>query len=231
MEYDGSIMRRAFWVITALAIGCGSAETEPDRFGDDDDATSAQAGPTTGVGGVATTGGTGAMTTAGGAPTTSSGSSPVTTSSSSSGTTCNDPGPEPNNTMGAASYLGAIDDCDSSGLAFSGVLANNDVDWFSYDGSDVTFCSVNPSRTITADTQVRLCKYPTCVSGTPEFTCPAGTSPDNVDGVDGCCSTSEVSFGFGCGGFGQVSDDAEVYLRIDKPSGIDCVSYSVSFHY
>lgn len=222
MMYDWTVSR-AFILGTALALfgACGGTETEKSRF--DDDEGSGGAPTSTGVGGVVTTG-------VGGAPTTSSsGGSPVTTSSSTSGMPCSDPGPEPNDTLGQAAYLGTIDDCDSSAMSFSGVLGDGDVDWFEYDGADVSFCSVNPSRTITADAQVRLCKYPTCVQGTPEYTCPAGSSPDSTGGLNGCCSTGEVSFGFGC--TGTISDDAIVYLRIDKPSGFSCVSYSVSFHY
>lgn len=142
---------------------------------------------------------------------------------------CPDSGPEPNDTMGAATFLGAIDDCDSSGLSFSGVLGNNDVDWFSYEASDVSFCAVNPTRTITADGQVRVCKYPVCVTGTESFTCPQGSSPDSSNGMSGCCSTTEVGFDFNCEG--PISDDATVYLRIDKPSGFSCVNYSVTLHY
>jgi hypothetical protein len=210
-----------------LALSCVREESDPGRF--DDDGSSAQgAGPTTGVGGGSVTTGVGAT---GGAPmtTSSSSSSMVTTSSSSSGMPCSDPGPEPNETFQGASYLGAIDDCDSSGMAFSGVLDGNDVDWFYYDGTDVFGCSVGPARTISADNQVRICKYPVCVQGTPDFTCPAGSSPDVANGFDGCCAEGEMSFGFGC--TGTSSDDAQVFLRIDKPSGFACVNYSVSFHY
>lgn len=228
MMYDRPVRRSAI-LCTSLAVlsACGGSETEKSRFDDDGGSGGAPTGPTTGVGGIITTG----IGGAGGAPTTTSasGGSPVTTSSSGAGMPCNDPGPEPNDGLAQATYLGTIDDCDSSVMSFSGVLGDNDVDWFEYDGTDVSFCSVNPSRTITADAQVRLCKYPTCVQGTPEFTCPAGTSQDSTGGLLGCCSTGEVSFGFGCSG--TISDDATVYLRIDKPSGFSCVSYSVSFHY
>ena len=142
---------------------------------------------------------------------------------------CNDPGPEPNDGIGQATYLGAIDDCDSSGLTFSGVLAGNDVDWFAYDASDVFGCSVNPERMITSDGQVRLCKFPTCVQGTPDVTCPAGSTPETANGLMGCCSTTMAAMELDC--LDVISDDATVYLRIDKPPAFSCVSYSGSFHY
>jgi hypothetical protein len=210
--------------MTALAASCGSGETERSRF-DDDGSGGTQA--TTGVGGTPVTTGTGAS---GGDPvtTTGPGGSPVT-NSSSSGMPCNDPGPEPNNNIGQATYLGAIDDCDSSELTFSGVLGDNDVDWFVYDASDDFLCAVGPDRTISADGQIRLCKYPTCVNGTPDFTCPGDTSPDMSNGLSGCCSTSQITMDLDCLGF--TSDDAIIYLRIDKPGGFSCVSYSGTFHF
>ena len=214
-------------IACVLVLSCAADETEKSRF--NDGGSSAEGtGPTTGVGGTAVTTGAGAM---GGMPatTSSTGSSPVTTSSSSSGQVCNDPGPEPNDTIQQATYLGAIDDCDGSGSSFSGVLDGNDVDWFYYQGSDAFGCAVGPVRTINADAQVRICKYIECLSGTPEFTCPANAALDNAGGLPGCCAQDGLDFGINC--TGTSDDSANVYLRIDKPSGFSCVSYSVSFHY
>ena len=130
----------------------------------------------------------------------------------------------------AVQNLGTIDDCDGSGLSVSGVLAGNDVDWYEYDGTDGFSCLVTPTRNITADGQVRLCKYLECNSGTTSVTCPGGTQADtSPQGHPGCCGAPVVAPELECIGTGDES--AKVYFRIDKPSAFDCVSYTVNFNY
>ncbi|MEZ4439081.1 MAG: hypothetical protein R3B72_08330 [Polyangiaceae bacterium] len=222
---------RSAWVgfcVVGVMVACSQAEPERKRFeeGGGGSGATISTGGDLGVGG-ASGGSTPVTVGAGGMPVTSASSS--STSSSSSGMPCNDPGPEPNDTLATATYLGSIDDCNGSGLTFQGVLDGDDVDWFTYDAADVSFCSVDPYRELVADSQVRLCKYLDCVSGTTQVTCPSGTSTSTASGLDGCCGTSPFTVDVNC--TGTLSDDTTVYFRIDKPSGFSCVSYSGSFHY
>jgi hypothetical protein len=218
-------VKRLAAILVACAYGfvACSQDAEPERTFDDDAATSATAG------GVVTM----MMTSAGagGAPTmvtTGQGAGMMTTTTTGPG--CVNDSNEPNNTEAAAVALGSIDDCDGSGLSFSGVLADNDVDWYSYEAADVFGCSVDPTRNLSADGQARLCKYFECYVGPAAVTCPAGTQEDtSPQGKPGCCGQGTVAPTLDC--TDVISDDATVYLRIDKPSGFSCVNYSATFHY
>ena len=79
---------------------------------------------------------------------------------------------------------------------------------------------------------LRICKYIQCKSGNTTFTCPSNTSPDTVDGIAGCCWTGNASVeivDLDCSG--TTSENTNVYLRVDAPSAVDCLPYSVAFHY
>jgi len=216
---------RGSFIWLALAVcgagACTSQETI-DRFEDDGGTTAPSGGGVMvgpgGAGGVGGTGGAGGM-----------GQGGVTTSSGG-GPDCTNDANEPNDSEQQATDMGTIDDCNGSGFGFAGVLANNDVDWFSYDGQDTFGCSVDPSRSITADAQARVCKYFDCGSADEDVTCSANTQADtSPSGRPGCCGQTVVEPTINC--LGTSSDDATVYLRIDKPSGFSCVSYSVDLHY
>ena len=215
-------------VAAQLFSGC-TQEAEPRRFEDDGaDNGSTQTSVSAGGNGATTSGVGGAGASGAAGPTTSAGGTGVTTTSASGGGCPNDQY-ESNNTEGSAHFLGTIDDCDSSALTVSAVLSGNDTDWFVYDGTD-EFCSVTPSRTIGASGQARLCKFFDCGAYEEDVTCAAGTSAEqSPGGLPGCCGIGVVEPSINC--LDTISDDASVYLRIDKPPAIPCVTYTIDLHY
>jgi len=166
--------------------------------------------------------------------TTSSTSSTSASSTSSGPPPCDDTGPsEPaNDARAGAHFLGTINDNDSQGSSFAGVVASmNDPDWYRYEANDALGYVVDPSRTSVAP-GLRICKYIQCKSGNTSFTCPSNTSPDTVDGIAGCCWTGNASIEIAdldCSG--TTSENTNVYLRVDAPTAVDCLPYSVAFHY
>lgn len=189
----------------------------------------------TGVGGSGQSSSSGSSSTS---TSTTSASSTTSSSTSASSTSsgpppCDDTGPsEPaNDSRLNAHYLGKINDDDESGSSFAGVVASmNDPDWYRYEGDDSIYV-VDASRTSVAP-GLRICKYIQCKSGNTTFTCPSNTSPDTVDGIAGCCWTGNASVeivDIGCSG--TINENTNVYLRVDAPTPVDCLPYSVSFHY
>jgi hypothetical protein len=213
-------MRR--WLLAfAVLAACEEDEQRNDRFRDDDAGGGGATAATTTTGG---SGGSGGM---GGA--TASSASTSAPASSSTGQTCNDPHPEePNDTEATATYLGAIDDCDGSGMILEGVLPDGDVDWWTYDGIDDVGCVVDADRQLTSQGgSILVCKYFDCPG--VAVTCPGGTSPDSSpSGLPGCCGTSSFNVAPNCTG---LDESAYVFLRVEKQPIDPCVSYSIAFHY
>lgn len=175
--------------------------------------TSATGGTTNGgTGGV---GGSGALGGSGGSGGT--GGTPVP---------CDDVGFEPNETESSATDLGAISDCDGSGSSLGAKLDTEaDVDFYAYDGSDDSGCTVDP--TVTTGDSVRVCMFADC-SGVSAG-CTAGTS-SNLGGLPGCCvdGPGTVTVDVNCSG---ISDDATMYIRIDQGAAGVCTDYSFDYHY
>ena len=145
-----------------------------------------------------------------------------------SGGSCTNDMYEANDTQATATDLGQINDCDKNGSSVSGVLAGGDVDWFTYKGSDTFGCSVNPSRDITSDGQAKLCKYIRC-PGLKLDKCPNdSTSDTSPEGDPGCCTTTKMELGINCNG---ASDDATIFLKVEKPPAFTCVNYTFNYHY
>ena len=94
----------------------------------------------------------------------------------------------------------------------SGVLADlEDADWFKYKGDDTTFNFVDPTREITTQGSLRLCKFVQCDDGNPDVSCPGGTTPEmSPDGRSGCCGSGGFDLGIECSG---IDDNAWVYIR------------------
>jgi hypothetical protein len=206
-------------VLPAAIASCVTEErTDDDGRFSTDAASSSSSG--VGIGGA---GGNPVGPGAGGNSTSSS-----STSGSGAGVPCPDNGPEPNNSEATATNLGMIDDCDNSGSMVSGTLAGNDVDWYKYQGSDTFGCNVDAYRSITSDGQARVCKFPDCPNLV--VTCPAGTVPEtSPTGLAGCCSLNPFQLAVDCPN--TTSDDATVYIRVDKPPSFACVNYTLEFHY
>jgi hypothetical protein len=213
-------------LVLPLFAACIEDEGTDGRFDDDDGTTAVTVGSTS-AGGGSSVGGGSAM---GGASASSSGGATTTTTTSSSGAggACVDDGPEPNETEATATDLGLISDCNAD-VTLDGVLAGADVDWYKYSGSDDfgISCSVDPYRSIMADGQVRICKFFECDG--LSVTCPMGSTVEvSPDGRDGCCGLNNLDISINCSG---ISDDATVYIRLDKPPAFQCVDYAMSYHY
>jgi hypothetical protein len=217
-----------------LVMACASGTaSRPD--GGEGGLLAGAGGATTGMGGEQSgpTGGFGGSPSNGGAPAQSGGSS----GDGGAGPGCVDNGiGEPNESEATAYPLvsGAIEDCDGDGSTFAGTLAPGDVDWITYEGSDVFGCVVDPTRAISqSQSGMRMCKFFQCISGDTEVTCPSGTtSATSPGGRAGCCGT----MGFGVSGLnctGTSSDDTDVYIRLDMPNGnaSTCNDYTLAYHY
>jgi hypothetical protein len=207
--------------------GFGGDDTSSSASGDDT-TTSTGAGPTS-----TTTSATGGSTTGG--STTSSTTGAGSSGSGNHDDECFDDGEgEPaNDAEGGAVDLGTIDDCNWNGSAIVGTLDGaDDVDWYVYTGDDVAGCSVEPQRTISMG--ARLCKFFECVSGDVEFDCPNGTkAASSPQGLPGCCADEPGQAiqmdDLNC--TWTIDDDVVVYMRVDNPDGLACVSYGIDFHY
>lgn len=139
---------------------------------------------------------------------------------------------EPNGNESEATFLGDINDSDASGSMISGVIDHaDDVDWYSYNGDDDFGTVVDPTRAITADGGLRVCKFMECLNGLPntEVECPTGADlAMSPAGRPGCCSTDGFDVPLDCSG--TTDDSAAVFIRIDNP-GNQCVSYTIDYHY
>ena len=174
------------------------------------------------------------------ATTTSSGST-TATSSSTGGPMCGDVGPEPNDTFESAHDLGTIGDGDGDGGSVSANLGQggDDVDWYKYRGEDNVGSVVDPTRMLIG-AGIRICKYIRCGDANDpndedeDFECPGGTTTDvDAAGDPGCCWTSglDVQIDLVCGSSSLNSDDATIFIRIDRPNGMGCESYQLDYHY
>jgi hypothetical protein len=159
----------------------------------------------------------------------------VTVASSSSGPSCSaapSPG-EPNDSEQDAYDLGNITDCDSTGGSLSGLLETpSAVDWYRYHGqSTVSFCIVDPTRSVTSSDAIRVCKYAVCDNQqSTTITCPQGTTSDtSPEGRDGCCGSGGFTMKVSCGG-AFTPNTSTVFIRIDQAAS-NCVTYSMMYHY
>jgi hypothetical protein len=145
------------------------------------------------------------------------------------GAACIDTGAgEPNDTEASAVYLGMITDEDRMGGAITGVLMNAaDVDWYTYNGTDVSAGLVDPERVFDGNT-MRVCKFAECIDGGPtDIICHDATSATSPSGRPGCCATQTFWMEVDCS---TSDDDARIYIRVDQPTN-DCTSYSITYHY
>jgi len=227
--------------LAAVPLGCtGSDTVEQDRFGeeedggDDDGVGTGDPGGTSGdPGGISGETGSGEPQGSTGENTGASGpTGSGSGGSSSSGTPCTDDGPdEPNESEASAASLGVVGDCDQSATkTVDGVLAGDDVDWYVYQGDDLTGCVVDPYRDVEADGGYRVCKFMGCAEGVAQGTCPEGTSAEtSPDGLPGCCAQQAFNLPMDCPDWWD--DSATVYIRVDKPPAYECVNYTLTIHF
>lgn len=246
-------MRALAWVVGAVALlGGGFAACATG----DDPGTSFNAGAGGGVGGGGDGGDDGGdggddgpnansgpgpssvtsvtSTSGHGSTATSSSSTGTPTSSSTGEPPCGDQGMgEPgNDTINGAYDMGDIGSPDGDGSQMTGNLREpGDVDWYKYTGSDDADGLVDPTRS-TVGSGMRTCMFAECTSGDTEFDCPSETVETFEGAIRGCCwnGNQEVSMGgFNC--TGTVSDDADIWIKVEHPDGPGCESYTINYHY
>lgn len=199
---------------------------------------SGSGGSSDAAGGAAGSGGAGGAGGDGGAGPVSSASTSTTsttsTVSTSTGPTCFDSSatePGDADEAGAAKIPVSCDDGDK-GKAHGVLNGPGDVDWWVYTGEDKLTCKVNPTQSIESDAgTLRLCAFVQCVSADTTFDCPGGTETVESPGKrKGCCSSKPFTITFNCEG--TISEDANVYFRVDDPEGLAvCPSYTITYHY
>jgi len=135
---------------------------------------------------------------------------------------------EPNDSQGQATGQAAITDCDNEGGSAAGSVISGNEDWFTFDASDTSLCSLGPEVTITGN--VQACLYLTCTSGTTEVGCPGGTTSATANGAPGCCGTSSfVLDSFNC--TGTLSDDTTDHIQVTATSTDTCEQYTVAYNH
>lgn len=208
---------------TGGSAGSGGSGADAGSSGSAGDAGTGGTGASSGMGGTGGSAGTGGSGGTGGG-----------SGSGGTGGGCNDPGPEPNDTLPQATPTCdtppcEIGDCDGNGDSVSGVAGPGDVDFFAFKGNDNVGCQVNATAT-TADSGFRLCVFVQCEGGaTTELdSCTSGTLTDGPNGYKGCCTTAPGSAeaAHNCSG---LDESAGVYIRIDEATA--CTPYVVDFHY
>lgn len=142
---------------------------------------------------------------------------------------CVDDGPEPNNNQGSATQLGNITDKDSDGGRVCAVLGSaSDIDWYVYGGTDVAFSAVDPTRTLTATANARLCVYAHCASGGTSVGCTLDTPDTSPGGDKGCCGFGTVSPNINCDG---LDDSATIWIKVEPAGGPACMDYQLDYHF
>jgi hypothetical protein len=234
-------MRRCLggsWIALLALVACADGDTVDGGGG-----AGGVVNVSTGVSSSSSNASSASSTTNGSTSTTTSASSSGSTTSSSNATssstgpnpTCDDTGPgEPgNDTRATAHSFGSIGDDDDDGGSVAGVIASmNDVDWYTYTGSDDFGSIVDPARSLVGP-GLEICKYLECIEGDADFACPSNTTPDTVDGLPGCCWTgaAEVAINaFTCEGT-LVDDDARVFIRVRQAGAEDCEPYTLTYHF
>jgi hypothetical protein len=193
-----------------------------------------------GSGGTGAAGAAGSSGSGGGGGAAGSGDSGGSGGSAASGGSggdpnCNDPGPEPNDTVPKATPVCASPPCEigcsnSAGGSVTGVLSSGDVDLHTYYGTDSITCIVN-ATTSTEDSGFRLCMFVRCKDGQDATikSCKDGSTQETgPDGMVGCCAPAPTSFEIDhdCPGTDEAS---AVYLRVDEATA--CIGYTVDYHY
>ncbi len=182
----------------------------------------------TGTGGAGTGGaGTGGAGTGGagtgGAGTGGAGTGGAGTGGTGGGT-CSDGNFEPNELQSQATPLGDVTDCENKKVNAKLDGTNSDIDWYKFDGKDKG-CFVNPEASI--NIQARLCMFADCPG--ISLSCSTGTKTTSPGGTEGCCSSAgNVKLSIDCTGG---TDDATVWMRVDKNAKNQCTDYSVDFTY
>jgi hypothetical protein len=235
-------------VTRAFAPGCGAGADGSGSSGDGGQAGQIAFGGSSGAtdgaadhaGGASASGGTGGTSLGGSAGADAGGAdgsaASGATGGSDGGMPCEDPGPEPNDSIVlATSACGVptceLGDCDSDGSQgyggkrppITGVVGPGDSDNYG-------LCWVDPAAK-TEQYGFRLCMFVACVKGASQVSaCPNGLALDQ-EGAPGCCITApgEVSITYDCVGSLNDEDSARIVVRVDEATA--CTPYSIDYHF
>ena len=142
---------------------------------------------------------------------------------------CVDPGKEPNDTQATATPLGTITDNDADGGFVCAALSSpTDVDWYIYSGVDKLGNVVDPTRTMIASSQGRLCVYARCVSTGTTVTCLQGSKDQAPQGQNGCCGQGTIAPRVNCEG---LDDSMTVWIKVENQNALACVPYELEYHF
>jgi hypothetical protein len=142
---------------------------------------------------------------------------------------CTNEASESNNTQSSAVQLGTITDDDDDGGAVCGVLDGpDDVDWYVFGGEDKVLHVVNPTRSLSANANAKLCVYARCVNSGTSVAC-FGESKDTApQGQLGCCSFGKVTPTIECDG---LDDSATIWIKVENSDALQCVEYELEYHF
>ncbi len=142
---------------------------------------------------------------------------------------CTDPGPEPNDSQSMATQLGTISDNDADGGFVCAALASpTDVDWYMFSGVDKLGNAVDPTRTMIATSQGRLCVYARCVGTGTTVSCFQGTKDTAPQGQNGCCGQGTIAPYVNCDG---LDDSMTVWIKVENQNGLECLPYELDYHF
>ena len=105
-----------------------------------------------------------------------------------------------------------------------------DTDWTRFRGKDVNFCIVDPTVKISVP-GLRLCAFVMCTDGVTTIkSCANGSQDVSPAKTKGCCTTgtAAMTVNMNCSG---LSDDSDVFIRVDQPTTNMCIPYKVDYHY
>ena len=146
---------------------------------------------------------------------------------------------EPNNSSPKKS-LGTKGDCDPASTFKANISSKSDVDWYSFETQDKTFCTLQPEVKLTGlSSNLQLCIFFKCSNGkvgSGTVGCAAGQqSGGGPSGSFGCCSSkSGNSNEFAklkpqCSTFAAGDDSGTVFVRVTPASGASCSNYTATW--
>lgn len=222
-----------FTVDLALGGSTLSAEATVGAFGDaiaGDAATPGKCGDPTSTTTSSSSG------TGGASSSSSSGSVSGPSSSSSGGSTCNDPGPEPNDTVATATKDTSDVSCfPVTSTQRHGVLGGGDAaDFYAFTNS--TDVCAGPSKVVVHPISIlagtQFCLMPQCATtDVPEIlVCEGSSTYTTVSGLEACCATdTNVQMHLEC--TSGSSTLTTFLVRVDQPGFDDCAPYDFALTY
>ncbi len=148
---------------------------------------------------------------------------------------------EPNNSSSSSATLAAKSDCDPESSLSALVSPAGDTDWYTYEVSDDTFCTIKPSVTLdNLGGDYDVCIYFVCKgksAASDQVSCTAGskTAGNGPGGAFGCCSSNPgTDLEFAkidplCSFLATGSESGTVWVQVTSKSGATCGSYKMNW--